>query len=437
MKVVLLCGGTGKRMFPIGEDKFLLDFLGKPLLQHQIEMAQEAEIDRFVIIGNLANIGQIKEVTQRVSGAEFEFALQQKPLGIADALKSATPFLNEQIVVVNPNDIFSISGYKQIIREAGQATSLMLGYRVKDYFPGGYLEVDTGGNLKHIVEKPKPGEEPSDLVNILVHLHREPKRLLEYIDTVETARDDVYESALDNMVRDGYKIRVIPHHDSWAPIKYPWHILKAMKYFLDRAESHISCTAHISEKATIEGKVILCDNVRVLENAVIRGPAYAGPNTVIGNNALVRDYSHIGANSVIGYSTEIKHSYIGNNCWFHANYIGDSIIADDCSFGSGAVTANFRLDEKGIFIRIGSTKIDTGSDKLGAIVGQGCRIGINASLMPGVRIGANSFVGPGVCLNRDLQANKMIIVKQQYQTLESIAKLTQRKRQEQLDKLMK
>ena len=437
MKVVLLCGGTGKRMFPIGEDKFLLDFLGKPLLQHQIEMAQEAEIDRFVIIGNLANIGQIKEVTQRVSGAEFEFALQQKPLGIADALKSATPFLNEQIVVVNPNDIFSISGYKQIIREAGQATSLMLGYRVKDYFPGGYLEVDTGGNLKHIVEKPKPGEEPSDLVNILVHLHREPKRLLEYIDTVETARDDVYESALDNMVRDGYKIRVIPHHDSWAPIKYPWHILKAMKYFLDRAESHISCTAHISEKATIEGKVILCDNVRVLENAVIRGPAYAGPNTVIGNNALVRDYSHIGANSVIGYSTEIKHSYIGNNCWFHANYIGDSIIADDCSFGSGAVTANFRLDEKGIFIRIGSTKIDTGSDKLGAIVGQGCRIGINASLMPGVRIGANSFVGPGVCLNRDLQANQMIIVKQQYQTLESIAKLTQRKRQEQLDKLMK
>ena len=37
MKAVLLCGGIGKRMFPITEDKLLLNFLGKPLLRHQIE----------------------------------------------------------------------------------------------------------------------------------------------------------------------------------------------------------------------------------------------------------------------------------------------------------------------------------------------------------------------------------------------------------------
>jgi len=64
----------------------------------------------------------------------------------------------------------------------------------------------------------------------------------------------------------------------------------------------------------------------VLENAVIRGPVYIGANSIIGNNALVRDHSHIGSNSVIGYSTEVKHSYIGDNCWFHSNYIGDSIV---------------------------------------------------------------------------------------------------------------
>lgn len=52
MKVIFLCGGNGKRMHPITEDKFLLDFLGNPLLQHQIEMAQEAGLRHFVIIGN-------------------------------------------------------------------------------------------------------------------------------------------------------------------------------------------------------------------------------------------------------------------------------------------------------------------------------------------------------------------------------------------------
>jgi len=42
MKGVFLCGGRGKRMFPITEDKFLLDFLGQSLLEHQIKVACEA-----------------------------------------------------------------------------------------------------------------------------------------------------------------------------------------------------------------------------------------------------------------------------------------------------------------------------------------------------------------------------------------------------------
>ena len=32
MKVLFLCGGIGKSMFPLTEDKFLLKFLGKTLI---------------------------------------------------------------------------------------------------------------------------------------------------------------------------------------------------------------------------------------------------------------------------------------------------------------------------------------------------------------------------------------------------------------------
>ena len=58
MKAVFLCGGRGKRMFPIAEDKFLFDFLGKTLLEHQIELAREAGLSHFVIIGNPGNIAK-------------------------------------------------------------------------------------------------------------------------------------------------------------------------------------------------------------------------------------------------------------------------------------------------------------------------------------------------------------------------------------------
>ncbi len=438
MKAVFLCGGRGKRMFPITEDKFLLDFLGKTLLEYQIEVACQAGLSHFVIIGNPENAAKIEQITKTIPGVKVELALQEESSGIADALKSAEPFLRGQLLVVNPNDVFSSSAYTKIITGAEQASasSYILGYQVQKYFPGGYLQVNSQNELLHIVEKPDPGEEPSNLVNILIHYHNNSEELLRYIETVQTTRDDVYECALDSMVKAGHKIKVIPYNDFWAPIKYPWHIFRVMEYFLDNAQPYIAPSARISEKATVEGKVILGDNVKVLENAVIRGPVYIGANSFIGNNALVRDYSHIGSNSVIGYSTEVKHSYIGDNCWSHSNYIGDSIVDDDCSLGAGTVLANFRLDERNIQIKVGDSLVDTGYDKLGAMMGRGCRIGVNASLMPGVRVGPGSLVGAQVCLNKDLGANKRILPKSRYYMVDNKSRLDEDKRQELLRRLM-
>lgn len=437
MKVVFLCGGIGKRMFPITEDKFLLDFLGKTLLEHQMETAKEAGLNHFLIIGNPANIEQIEQITKITSGVKIELALQRQPMGIADALKSAEPFLDSDIMVVNPNDVFTASAYTGLLQgsEKKSATSYMLGYEVNDYFPGGYLAVDSANKLKHIVEKPKPGEEPSHLVNLLVHLHTKPKKLLEYIENAETTRDDVYERALDNLVKDGYKIKVVPYSDFWAPIKYPWHIFQAVKYFLNAIQPHVSASASISEKATIEGRVTLGDNVRVLENAVIRGPAYIGPNSIIGNNALVRDYSHIGADCVIGYSTEVKNSYIGDGCWFHSSYIGDSIIGKGCSFGAGTVLANFRFDEQNVSVMVADEAIDTGLDKLGAIVGNNCKTGVNASITPGIKIGPNSIVGPHVYLTKDLGADEIILAEPRYQSLPNQVEPDKAKRRELKERL--
>ena len=437
MKAVFLCGGRGKRMFPITEDKFLLDFLGKPLLEHQIKVACEAGLSHFVIIGNPENIARIEQITQKIPGIKVDLALQKESSGIADALKSAESFLRGQLLVINPNDVFSSSAYIKIITEAekASASSYILGYQVQKYFPGGYLQVNSQNELLHIVEKPNPSEEPSNLVNILIHCHNNSEELLRYIETVQTTRDDVYECALDNMVKAGHKIKVVPYDDFWAPIKYPWHIFKVTEYFLDNAQPYIASSARISEKAIVEGKVILSDNVRVLENAVIRGPVYIGANSIIGNNTLIRDYSHIGSNSVIGYSTEVKHSYIGDNCWFHSNYIGDSIVDVDCSLGAGTVLANFRLDEGDIQIKVGDSMVDTGYDKLGVIMGRGCRIGVNASLMPGVRVGPDTFVGPQVCLRQDLGANKLVLLEPQYRVEDNKTKLDEGKRQELLRRL--
>lgn len=437
MKVLFLCGGVGKRMFPLREDKVLLKFLGKPLLEHQMTRAKEAGLDQFVVVANPENMEKVERIVRNVSDVEVELAVQQEPLGIGDAVQKAEHLLGEEVMVVNPNDVFESLAYTTLIRESkkGSAVSYMLGYEVQEYFPGGYLVVDQGGDLKQIIEKPPRGEEPGNLVNILVHLHTDMSKLFTYIKAVHSSSDDIYECGLDNMVRDGHKIKVVPYPDFWSAIKYPWHIFRVVRYFLDRSRSMISASARISPKATIEGKVIIEDNVRVMENAVIRGPAYIGANTIIGNNVLVRDYTHIGADCVVGYCTEVKGSYVGDRCWFHSSYVGDSIIADGCSFGAGTVLANFRFDEGSISVGVGNEMVDTGLDKLGAMIGENCKTGINASILPGIRIGSNSFVGPHVCLTTDLESNKMVLPEPRYRVMEKAIELDENKKQELMKKL--
>ena len=434
MKVVLMCSGIGKRMNPITGDKALLGFIGKPLIVHQIDTAVEAGLNQFVILANQGNIDKFKSTVSGLKNMKIDFALQEKPLGMADALLAASALIAEEpFILVNSNDIFDASAYASLINEyeTNDAYSAYLVARqVQNYFPGGYLVTGEDAEIRHIVEKPPRGKEPSDLINIVLHLHAQPEKLLDYLTMTGSTSDDVYERALDRMICDGHKMKAVIYSGGWQAIKYPWHILDTMDYFANRLKQQISATSRISDKAVVDGEVVIEDNVRVLEGAVIRGPSYIGQNTIIGNSALVRD-SFIGDDCVVGYGTEIKHSYIGNRCWFHSNYIGDSIIEGDCSFGAGAVTANFRLDEAPVRLKAGDDKVDTERDKLGAIVGRGCRIGINASLMPGIRVGADSFVGAQVCLTRDLESGKKILPRElRYRVLSNETRAIEDNRQE-------
>lgn len=411
MKAVFLCGGASRRMFPVTGDKFLLKFLGKTLLEHQMELAAASGIREFVIVAGPRNITAVEGLAAAMPGMRAQIVVQQEPRGIADALKSAAARLDDEIMVVNPNDVFQGAAYTGLMsaRRTSPAASHILGCKVSGYFPGGYLEVEGDGRLRRIIEKPGQNKQPSNLVNILVHLHRDPERLLRYIGGVAPDGDGAYERALDRMAAAERSVRVVPYSGTWTPIKYPWHVLAAARHFLELGERHIAPTAVISDRATVEGAVVLGENVRVMEDAVVRGPAYIGPNSVIGNGSLVRAGSHIGADCVVGFSTEVKGSYVGDGCWFHMCYVGDSVVGEGCSFGANTVLANWRFDERTIRVRIGEEMIDSGLDKLGAMVGGDCRTGVNASIMPGLKVGPGSTVAAQTCLTGDLPPERMAV----------------------------
>lgn len=395
-------------MKPI-EDKNFLNFVGKPLIQHQLELLHESGLDEVVVVGGNHNLDRIKAL-----GSELKMNIQvveqeDLELGMAGAVLAAKHLLDGPVVVLSSNDIVDKSAFEMILDAAksDDAESFILGKKVDEYFPGGYLEISSDGFIKNIVEKPAPGTEPSDMINLVVHLHKNPEKLIACLEKTESKNDDRYEMALGTMIAEGCRMRAIGYNGFWQAIKFPWHVVPVFKYFFSRAEKRISKSAEVSKNAVINNEVIIEDGVKIFDGAVINGPCYLGKGSVVATNSLVRE-SNIGENCVIGFSTEVARSYLGNDVWTHSNYIGDSVIENNVSFGAGAVTGNLRLDEKNVQVDYDGKKFDTKTNKFGAVIGSNVRVGVNTSLMPGVKIGGDSFIGAGIVVAENVPEKSFV-----------------------------
>jgi NDP-sugar pyrophosphorylase family protein len=407
MKTLVLAAGRSRRVKPI-EDKNFLKFFGWTLIEHQLMRLQCAGFTDILLVGGAHNLDKLREIAriqvEQNPNSKIE-VVEQKNLdeGMAGAILAVEEKLGEEdLFIVSSNDVVDVSAY-ELMKKASQAEgdSFLLATKVANYFPGGYLKIEDD-RIVSIVEKPEPGTEPSDMVNVVLHLHKKPKALFELLKAANSEQDDRYEVAMDQLMKTRV-FKAVPYADHWQPIKHPWHILDLMMHSLKRRERSIHETAQIAETAVIRGEVVVAEGVKVFDHAVIQGPAYIGKNSVVANNALVRE-SMIGDNCVVGFGTEVARSFIGDDCWFHSNYVGDTVMGNNVSFGAGAVCANLRLDEKEIV----SGAQASGRNKLGSIFGDDIRVGVNTSVMPGVRIGSNSMIGSGLVVAKDIGENSYV-----------------------------
>lgn len=408
MKIIVLAAGEGKRMWPIQTDKCLISFLGQPLLFHNLKLLKEnTNIEEFVIVSNASSKEKIESIAKNLN-LNFKIAIQEKPLGMADAILSAKEFISGPVLIINAEDVLEKHAYGDVLEEAEKtkADVFFTGISFGKYFPGGYLKLEADKVLG-IVEKPGKGKEPSNIVKLMADYFKDGEKLTSYLENASSERDDRYEMALAGMIADGLNVRFANYKGIWWPLKYPWHILDITKHFLSQVEHKIDPGVNVPESAVVEGQVVIEKGTKIFEGAVIKGPVYIGKNCIIGNNSMVRE-TDLEEGSVTGFSSDITRSYIGANSWFHTNYIGDSVIEGDFGMGSGAILANLRLDDS--TIKVGEERIDTDKHKLGLIVGRGVRMGVNSSTMPGVRVGSNSLIGPGVVLKKDLKENQKITI---------------------------
>jgi bifunctional UDP-N-acetylglucosamine pyrophosphorylase/glucosamine-1-phosphate N-acetyltransferase len=165
-------------------------------------------------------------------------------------------------------------------------------------------------------------------------------------------------------------------------------------------------------KGTIEKGVHMSGSVALEEGSVVKagsyleGPVHVGKRCHVGPNSYLRPYSTLGDDVKVGAGCEVKNSIVMRNTRIpHLSYIGDSIVGEDCSLGAGTITANLRFDEAEVRSKVRGSWVNSGRKKLGAILGEGVRTGINVSIFPGVKIGRRSWIGPGATVDRDVPSN--------------------------------
>jgi NDP-sugar pyrophosphorylase family protein len=417
--LVILAGGASSRLWPL-EEKSLIKFMGRPLLSLQLENYARLGLDRAVIIGSPDNVGVMRALAGTVPGVEVDVAIQNEPKGMGDALLQLEGYLaqhgNQPIYITQVHDLTDVLLHQRMLTEyqSGSALSYLAGYRVTDYFPGGYLEVDAEGRIASVIEKPGAGNEPSDLVSIVAHIHTDAQRLLNAIrdEYAKPAKsDDHYERAMARLMKEAI-FQVVPYSGAWQALKYPWHVLDIMHALLGEIDGqHISPQAKIEEGVLIKGNVVIEKDARVFHGATIAGPAYIGAGAIVGNGALVRE-SMIGAGALVGFATEVARSYLADRAHTHACQVLDSILDEDVNFSASCTTANLRIDQGDVWSTVKGERVNTKRDKLGLIAGKGAFIGVNVMTMPGVKIGRASEIGPTTVVQEDVPDHTRVWVEQ-------------------------
>lgn len=418
--LVVLAGGTSSRMWPLRE-KLMMRFGTEPLLIGQIRRFQAFGIREAVIIASPHNVEDVKALTADISQMSIRVVVQTEAKGMGDAILQAAPALPSRtgtaIYVVQLHDIVEDQMHVDMLNayQADPTATYIAGYEREDYFPGGYLIVGADGRITGIVEKPGADKRPSNLVNIVAHIHHDAEKLMvalraEYASGITT--DDHYERAMDKLMKETV-YRVVAYRGLWNAIKYPWHVLEVMNYFLGKLKGqNVAESAFVHEKATLIGDIFIADGAKIFPGAAIVGPTYIGANTIVGNNALVRQ-SMVLNHCNVGFTTEVARSYVSDHCDMHACRVLDSVFAPYVNFSAGCTTANLRIDHGHVPSIVKGQKIDSGRDKLGAIIGQGAFLSVDVMTMPGVKVGERAQVGPGTHVHQDVKDGQRIYVKQE------------------------
>ena len=160
-KGIILAGGSGTRLYPLtlAISKQIMPVYDKPMIYYPLSILMQADIREVLIITTPRDLETFKSLLGDGSqwGMKFQYKIQEKPNGLAEAFIIGADFIGEDnVAMILGDNMFYGEHLSQKLKEANERENeaTIFGYYVKDPRAYGVVEIDENGKAVSIEEKP-------------------------------------------------------------------------------------------------------------------------------------------------------------------------------------------------------------------------------------------------------------------------------------------
>ncbi|MDR1818933.1 MAG: glucose-1-phosphate thymidylyltransferase RfbA [Methanobrevibacter sp.] len=161
MKGIVLAGGLGTRLYPVTKavSKQLLPLYDKPMIYYPISVLMLAGIKEILIISTPDDLPQYEKLLGDgySLGISFDYAVQEKPNGLAEAFIVGEDFIgNDSVALVLGDNVFYGHRLTEILKQSSEICdgAIIFGYYTQKPEDFGVVEFDEDNNVISIEEKP-------------------------------------------------------------------------------------------------------------------------------------------------------------------------------------------------------------------------------------------------------------------------------------------
>lgn len=325
--------------------KQLIPVANRPILYYVMGHIRDAGIRDVGIIVSPETGQQVRMALDQAGlDLRLTYIVQEQPLGLAHAVKTAQHFLGDQPFVMYLGDNLIGQGIRHLVEMFEQATpdALVLLKEVNDPRMFGVAELDGNGKVRRLIEKPK--DPASNLALVGVYLFG--PAIHDAINGLEPSWRGELEitDAIQRLVDRGRTVHTSILEGWWLDTGKKDDLLEANRVVLDEWIQR-DIQGVVDEASRVLGRVVLQDGA-VVRRSQIRGPAVVGTGTVI-EDAFIGPYTSIGSDCSIVAST-LEHCVLLDRVRVEGvQRLEDSII------GRGAVVRRLQGKHQAVRLMLG------------------------------------------------------------------------------------